>query len=146
MREKKDLVCQILNKNRYLIVIDNLETIKEYRNLVNNLDGMFDNSKAILTTRKKVAEFRDVYSVSLGGMELTESIEFLRSEAAERGEAGRVILEANESLLERIYLTTGGLPLAMRLVLGQTTRSSPNTLLKHLEAVNYQKVQNPGIE
>ena len=143
MREKKDLVRQILNDNCYLIVIDNLETIKGYRNLVNNLDGMFDKSKAILTTRKKVAEFRDIYSVSLGGMELAESIEFLRSEAAQRGEAGRVILEANESLLERIYLTTGGLPLAMRLVLGQTTRSSPNTVLKHLEAVNYQKVQNP---
>ena len=96
-----------------------------------------------ISARKKVAEFRDVYPVSLGGMELAESIEFLRSEAAERGEAGRIIREANESLLERIYLTTGGLPLAMRLVLGQTTRSSPKTVLKHLEAVNYQKIQNP---
>jgi NB-ARC domain len=143
MREKKDLVRRILNAERYLIVIDNLETIKEYRDLVNNLDGMFDNSKAILTTRKKVAEFRDVYSVSLGGMEFAESIEFLKSEATERGEAGRVILEANESMLERIYITTGGLPLAMRLVVGQTTRSSPNTVLKHLETVNYQKIQNP---
>jgi nucleoside phosphorylase len=144
VREKKDLVRHILNAERYLIVIDNLETIKGYRDLVHNLDGMFDNSKAILTTRKKVAEFRDVYPVSLGGMELAESIEFLKSEAVERGEAGRVILEASESLLERIYITTGGLPLAMRLVLGQTTRSSPKTVLKHLEAVNYQKIQNPG--
>jgi len=143
MREKKDLVRHILNAERYLVVIDNLETIKGYRDLVNNLDGMFGNSKAILTTRKKIAEFRDVYPVSLGGMELAESIEFLKSEATERGEAGRVILEANESLLERIYITTGGLPLAMRLVLGQTTRSSPNTVLKHLEAVNYQKIQDP---
>jgi len=143
MREKKELVHHILNTERYLIVIDNLETIKGYRDLVNNLDGMFGNSKAILTTRKKVTEFRDVYSVSLGGMDLAESIEFLKSEASERGEAGQAILGANESLLERIYETTGGLPLAMRLVLGQTTRSSPNTVLKHLEAVNYQKIQNP---
>ncbi len=142
-REKKDLVRRILNTERYLIVIDNLETIKGYRDLINNLDGMFDRSKAILTTRKRIAEFRDVYSVSLGGMSYAESIEFLRSEAAERGETGHIILSASESFLEKIHLATGGLPLAMRLVLGQTTRSSLTTVLRRLETVNYQKIQNP---
>ncbi|HEU5378992.1 MAG TPA: NB-ARC domain-containing protein [Ktedonobacteraceae bacterium] len=142
-KEKKNLVHRILNAERYLIVIDNLETIKEYRYLINSLDGMFGYSKAILTTRKRIAEFRDVYSLSLGGMSYAESIEFLRSEAAEKGEAGRVILSASEPLLEKIFIATGGLPLAMRLVLGQTMRSSLTTVLQRLETVNYQKIQNP---
>jgi hypothetical protein len=143
IKEKRELVRHILGSERYLVVVDNLETIEGYRDLVNNLDGLFARSKAVLTTRKKVAEFRHIYSVSLGGMERDESIEFLMSVAEERGEAGDVIRLADEATLERIHTATGGLPLAMELVVGQATRSSLEAVLERLQTVNFQAIERP---
>jgi hypothetical protein len=143
IEEKRKLVRYILGNERYLVVVDNLETLGGYRDLVNNLGGMFTRSKAILTTRKKVAEFRHIYSVSLGGMERDESIEFIRSVAGERGEAGDVIRLADEATLERIHAATGGLPLAMELVVGQATRSSLEAVLERLQTVNFQAIERP---
>ncbi|NER46492.1 MAG: phosphorylase [Symploca sp. SIO1A3] len=143
--DKRKLVSRILNDSaeRYLVVIDNLETVKGYRNLINNLSGMFTRSKAILTTRKKIAEFRHIYSISLRGLDSKESIKFLRSVASERGEAGEIIRLAKEQQLKKVYEATGGLPLAMELVVGQATCSSLDKVLKRLQSVNFQLVKNP---
>jgi nucleoside phosphorylase/AAA+ ATPase superfamily predicted ATPase len=143
--DKRKLVSRILNESseRYLVVVDNLETVKGYRDLVNNLNGMFTRSKAILTTRKKITEFRHVYSLSLRGMERNESVEFLRSLASEKGESGDIILFAEEQKLIKVHEATGGLPLAMELVVGQATRSSLDRVLNLLQSVNFQAVENP---
>jgi hypothetical protein len=142
--KKRELVQDILNSERYLVVIDNLETVKGYRNLLNNLSGMFTRSKAILTTRKKVNDVFYVYSFSLRGLEQPESIEFLKSFASSRGETGDIIRLADEEKLIRIHQYTGGLPLAMQLVVGQATRSSKlEIILERLNNVNFHQVEKP---
>jgi hypothetical protein len=140
---KRDLIKGILNEERYLVVIDNLETIQGYRELIGWLEGLFDNSKALLTTRQKVSEFSFVRSLSLGGLEPGESVQFLRSWAKERGEAAEIIANANDKDLLRIHSAVGGLPLALELVAGQMTRASLPTVLIRLHEVNYQKLADP---
>lgn len=142
IEQKRRLVQNILSEERYLIVVDNLETFQGYHDLVNNLEGLFTRSKVILTTRRQVAGFRHIQSFSLGGMEPKESFEFLRVYATERPGAAEIICSTDESILEEIHQRTGGLPLSMELIVGQLTRFSLSAVLKKLQAVNYKYIEN----
>lgn len=140
--KKIKLVQEILHSERYLVVIDNLETVKDYQSLVENLRKykLFGNSRCILTSRQRVEVPDSVYSVNLGGMELDESIEFLRTIAKDKGYQGGQIINASDHTLEQIYRATGGLPLAMKLMVGKANNSSINTIIKNLQQVNYRQV------
>lgn len=141
---KRKIVQDILNSDRYIVVIDNLETVEGYEKLLNDIRGMFTRSKAILTTRKKIDNFFHVCSFSLRGLEQPESIEFLKSFASSRGESADIIRFADEEQLIQIHKNTGGLPLAMQLVVGQATRSSKlGIIIEKLNKVNFHQLEKP---
>jgi len=129
---KEMALKHILTSKRILIVIDNLETIKEYEFLVDCLRVFLNPSKILFTSRYKLKNVY-VYPISLTGLSEDDSLTFLRYESRERNIHAAV--NADTSSLKKICQNTGGLPLAMKLVVGQLTRLSLKDVLDSLEKV-----------
>ena len=146
IQEKRKLFCEIINQEDYLVVIDNLETMEESEKLVNDLDGLFDsnsNTKVIITTRKQVREFSHVRSFRLKGLELDESLEFLRVYAAEKPRANEIITSVDEDKLVTIHERTDGHPLAMEFIVGQLEGGfSTDRILGKLEQINFKNYES----
>ncbi|MEZ4706769.1 MAG: NB-ARC domain-containing protein [Caldilineaceae bacterium] len=131
MAAKEQRIQQVL-QTPTLIVLDNLETAQTPQDeLVYQLRPYLGPSKALLTSRKRFT--RDVYAIHLGGLDIDESRNFMRHEAENR-RATRVQV-ASENELNDIARSTGGSPLAMKLVVGQLYHSPLPLVLRHLEQV-----------
>jgi len=146
IQDKRKLFREVINEENYLVVIDNLETMQESEMLVNDLDGLFDsnsNTKAIITTRKQVREFSHVKPFQLKGLELDESLEFLRVYAAEKPRANEIIASVDEDKLVTIYERTEGHPLAMELIVGKLEGGfSIDRILIELKKVNFKNCES----
>jgi hypothetical protein len=100
-----------------LIVIDNLETIADYRALLPTLREWQSPSKFLLTSRRRLLDQPGVYSISL--KELTEEAAFrLVRQVAEHAGFSE-LAGADEETLRKIYQAVGGNPLALKLLVGQ---------------------------
>ena len=114
--EKRAALAHLLRQRSYLVLVDNLEAAGSASALVANLRNFLDGSRAIVTSRQKVLhDF--VRAVSLQGLELSDSLFFLRTDAQQRGV--QQVLEASEEKLTGIHRATGGAPLALKLVVAQ---------------------------
>jgi hypothetical protein len=146
IQEKRQLFREIINEENYLVVIDNLETMEESENLVNDLDGLFEgdsNTKVIITTRKQIGEFSHVRPFALKGLELDESLEFLRVYASERPRANEIITSVDQDKLVTIYERTEGHPLAIELIVGKLEGGfSIDRILVELEKVNFKNCES----
>jgi hypothetical protein len=146
IQEKRQLFREIINEENYLVVIDNLETMEESENLVNDLDGLFEgdsNTKVIITTRKQIGEFSHVRPFALKGLELDESLDFLRVYASERPRANEIITSVDQDKLVTIYERTEGHPLAIELIVGKLEGGfSIDRILVELEKVNFKNCES----
>ena len=114
--EKYAAMTHLLRQHRYLIFVDNLETAENANGLVANLQGFLSGSRAIVTSRKKI-HHDPVHPFSLQGLEVEDSLFFMRADAELR--EVRQILEAPKERLIEIHEITGGAPLAIKLVVAQ---------------------------
>jgi len=127
--EKRAALAHLLQRHRYLLLVDNLETIENAHALVAQLRGYLTNGRAIVTSREQVRhDF--VRSVSLQGLEREDSLFFLRSDAEQRGV--QQILQAPEERLIEIHTITGGAPLALKLVVAQARFLDLEAVLRRL--------------
>jgi len=127
--EKQTALAHILRQHRYLVLVDNLETVENANALIARLRGFLDGSRAIVTSRKKVRhDF--VRSLSLQGLDMEDSLFFLRTDAERRGV--QQILEAPEEKLIEIHDITGGAPLALKLVVAQAGFLDLDLVLRQL--------------
>lgn len=113
-----------------LVIVDNLETVDDYRTLVIQLRELMNPSKFLVTTRYSLRGESGVYVVSLQGLSFEDTIHLVRYEAETQG-----LLElaaAPEDVLEPIYQLTRGNPLATKLVVGQVHTFALSTVLKRL--------------
>jgi len=127
--EKRATLAHLLRQHRYLVLVDNLETVENANTLVAHLRGFLDGSRAIVTSRKKV-HHDFVRPISLEGLELEDSLFFLRTDAEQRGV--QQILETPEEKLIEIHRVTGGAPLAMKLVVAQARFLDLDAILEQL--------------
>jgi len=107
----------LLQEAPYLIIVDNLETADNAQFVVDRLRTFLGQSRALLTSREKVDLPATTLAASLQGLEPDESLRFLREEARARHVAE--LLNAPDDALIRIHESTGGSPLAMKLVVGR---------------------------
>jgi hypothetical protein len=145
VQEKRNFVSKLLQDNRYLVIIDNLETVEGYRQLVQNFSGLFYRSRAILTTRRVIGEFNHVQSFRLEGLEQNDSLIFLQkySSFKIRPRAHEQISLLGEEKLIEIHRFTGGLPLAIELIVGKLESGYTwSTVRDGLGSVNYKIIQN----
>ncbi|MCI0398860.1 MAG: NB-ARC domain-containing protein [Chloroflexi bacterium] len=110
-------VKQYLRENACLVVIDNLETAADYHSLLPELRQWQDPSKFLLTSRRRLLDEPDVYSLSLRELSPAAAFELIRLEAKRAG--FRELEMAGDADLQQIYDTVGGNPLALKLTIGQ---------------------------
>lgn len=121
-----------LSERRILIVLDNLETAKSPQDeMASELQALLGASRAILVSRHRFTG--DFALIHLQGLTEIDGLDFLYRQA----EFKRVdrIASADHEDLQRIAQTTGGSPLAMKLVLGQLSHLPLGTVLDHLRNV-----------
>lgn len=143
LHEKRNFVRKILDEQQYLVVIDNLETVEGYIELVQNLEGLFNKSRAILTSRQVVSGSRHVSSCRIGGLSQPDSLVFLNYFASDLDRAREVLNSVDKEKLIEIHKLTGGLPLAMELVVGKIERGyTIDSVFAGLKSSNYQVINN----
>jgi NB-ARC domain len=133
--EKEARIRALLHARRVLLILDNLETAGEPQNQIAlRLEPLVNRSKskALLTSRRRFEG--EVYSVHLEGLEKYDALRFVYQEARERNIAR--VLEAKSEGLEPIAISTGGSPLALKLVVGQLNYLSVEVVLNQLREVH----------
>ncbi len=117
LKEKMAFVAEKVEKNRYLVVVDNLETFDEAQELVNQLSLILKHSRsqALISSRRVVGG--DLWVQNLHGLDEENASVFIRREGMEKNIPE--VLIASPKDLRIIYEITGGNPLAMKLVVGQ---------------------------
>jgi len=130
--EKEARVLALLRTQRVLVVLDNLETAKEPQNeIARRLRPLLDPSKALLNSRHRFKG--DLYAIHLTGLDGGSALRFIRQEAEEKN-IGRVVT-AETGDLKQIARSTGGSPLALKLVVGQLVHLPLETVLAQLREV-----------
>ncbi len=114
---KLKAVKEILSTFPCLLIIDNLETVADEAVERFVVDQLPPPSKAIVTSRQRTAR-KGGLTILLKGMETEKAIQMLQEAAQHQGSS--VIKSAPRSKLKEIVELTGGIPLALKLVVGQT--------------------------
>lgn len=106
-----------------LLVLDNLETLEAAQDVAEALYKLVSParssqpSKVFITSRERLADIPHIYDVFIPGLSEPAALELLALEAHTRG--AESLLTADERLLQRIYTVTGGMPLALKLIVSQ---------------------------
>lgn len=131
-RHNRDAQLRHLLKSRpHLLVVDNLEMLRDEVLLVESLPSLLHPSRAILTGRSKLEKLDHVHTAVIGGLEEPYSIELIRQEANDRGVSA--LANAEYQILHRIHNETGGMPLAIKLVVSEVlTGLAIETVLERL--------------
>jgi NB-ARC domain/Effector-associated domain 10 len=137
--EKEARVKALLQSQRVLIVLDNLETARESQHeIASRLQSLLKPSKALLTSRIRFKG--DVYTIHLDGLKEDGALHFIRQEAVEKRNARINTAEPVE--LKQITLSTGGSPLALKLVVGQVEHLPLKAVLNQLQQVHLPEHAN----
>lgn len=115
--ERQRLIQRHMREYACLIVIDNLETVADYRALLPELRRWQDPTKFLLTSRVRLIDQPDLFVLSLQELPATAAFALIRQEAKRTGFAELEGAEDND--LQPIYDAVGGSPLALKLIVGQ---------------------------
>jgi hypothetical protein len=126
-------VKDLLNKERVLIVLDNLENIPDSETLIAKVCEILGQGKLLITSRHHVK--LEVYNIDLSGLKEDAGVTLLRDESQERGI--EIVADADRSILVEIHHVVGGAPLAMKLVIGQMSRQPMAVVLETLQKVKF---------
>lgn len=109
---KERMVIELLRNNNCLIIVDNLETIND-DNIKKFLIGInFPiESKVLITSRKRLGQVEHV--IMLEKFTIKETEKFILSQLKSRSFKG----ECSENLIKDIYSKTGGIPLAIKVII-----------------------------
>jgi hypothetical protein len=114
---KLNLIQQHVKAQPYLLILDNLETLKDNEKVINLFANLLNPSRAVLTSRQIIDNSSRSYNIKLKGLEEAKSIEFTRLEANERGVSS--LAQGSDTLLKTLHRETGGMPLAIKLVISE---------------------------
>ena len=113
----------ILKTHPHLVVVDNLESESDTSFLYEHLFGLAEPSKFVLTTRAGIAGTAGVHNHPVPELEFEPAAELVREHSREIGMGAAAITEEGD--LRSIYATTGGNPLALKLVVGMAAGGLP---------------------
>ncbi len=132
---KESVLYEIFHHTPHLIIVDNLETMEDYRALAPRLRPMAEESRFLFTTRHAMSEFSFVRSFHIPPLPEKASIELLRYELERHGNRDRTPSLAS---LRQVYQIVGGLPLALKLVAGQLHHLPAEVVLANLRSAQGQ--------
>jgi hypothetical protein len=111
-----------LRQGSYLIVLDNLESFAAAQEIAHQLHALVSSpanphpSKILITSRERLLHDPLVYDYFIQGLSEPATIDLLQAEAKSRGAD---LLAQTHQYDQRIYKTTGGMPLAIILIVTQ---------------------------
>lgn len=123
-------VTDRLKSSPHLVVIDNLESLRDLELLLPALRQLVNPSKILMTTRDSLFTEPDLYHAIMAELDEPDALALVRQEAQMRNIAE--VAAASDAELHPIYETVGGNPLALRLVTGQLRIHSLDALLSDL--------------
>jgi tetratricopeptide (TPR) repeat protein len=126
--EQVDLICRVLEKYRTLLILDNLETVQNLKKIESFLQDLPGTVRSILTTRNSFIGD----PIPLTVLSEEEGLNLVQHQAKHIG----VKLSAENC--KDLYDLTGGLPLAIHLVIGQLYRG------RSIERVQKQLLEPTG--
>ncbi|MBI1299009.1 hypothetical protein GC175_29110 [bacterium] len=131
--EKEERTRTLLQRQRLLIVLDNLETAADPQaEIIQRLHRLLGPSKALVTSRRRFEN--EVYPIRLRGLTVDGAQRFLEVEAEQR--RMDQLLNATQDELQQITEKTGGSPLALKLVVGQLAVLPLPVVLEQLRLPN----------
>jgi hypothetical protein len=139
LREQQRLVWEALKTRQSLVVIDNLESIRGLDTLLDLLRDLSMPSKFLLTTRHSLYQTPGVFGGRLPELQRADAIALLRWEGETRNLPH--IAAAGDDELAAIYAVTGGNPLALRLVAGQTHVHALEDVLANLRTASGKQAE-----
>jgi hypothetical protein len=128
--QKQEAIKRLLANRRVLIVLDNLETVKESEKIVTDVFSILGQGKLLLTSRHHIRH-EQMFTLDLGGFSVEDGVAFLREDGKVRGI--ETVKQAERPVLAEIHQVTGGSPLAMKLVVGQVSRLPLDVVLDTLK-------------
>ena len=133
-------MTKLLKEKAHLIVIDNLETAIDVLVLLPFLRELTNPSKFLLTSRHSLQAHSDIFCFSLQELNEADTIRLIRYEAKVRGISN--LATAPEDQLQSIYAITGGNPLALKLMIGQTAILSLPQVLENLKKAQGKNIHD----
>ena len=106
---------KLVEQNRLLIVIDNLETVSDVENLVPELLKLTGPTKLVITSRKSLSKYPQVRTFPVPELSFENSRLLVISEIQRRG----ISLPLADETIQALYKVTGGIPLALKLATAQ---------------------------
>ncbi len=129
---KEKRIRSLLHAQRVLVILDNLETASDPQDeIARRLLPMLNPGKALLTSRHRFQG--ETYGIHLVGLAQEDSQRFIRQEANRKGI--QQIATANSDELRIIAETTGGSPLALKLIVGQVAYLPLTVVLNQLREI-----------
>lgn len=122
-----------------LVILDNLETVADCYALVSQLTALVNPSKVLITTRHSLRDVSGVSPLPLKQLSRNDTFALIRHEAQTRGLPELSNASAKE--LTPLYRTTGGNPLATKLIVGQIHTLSLPMALSRFSAVKDKSVE-----
>lgn len=121
-----------LKATPHLIVIDNLETVADLEALLPTLQRLANPTKFLLTSRTSIYSETATYPFTLPELGEADALALVRHEASLRNQYD--LATAADDVLQAIYATVGGNPLALRLIVGQTRIHALALILADIKA------------
>jgi hypothetical protein len=115
--QRQRMLYKFMKDRRCLIIVDNLETVADYRSLIPEIQKWQNPTKFLLTSRIRLISEPGIFSYSHKELDKSASLQLIRQEA-KRGGFTDLASATIENLL-RIYEVVGGNPLALKLIIGQ---------------------------
>ncbi|MEM7129666.1 MAG: NB-ARC domain-containing protein [Chloroflexota bacterium] len=129
-----------LTRERYLIVIDNLETVEDLNELLPHLEKLTAPSRFVLTSRERTAAMQPIYRFIVPELGEVDALQLIRQEA-EQSNVPR-IAQLDDADLASIYQCVGGHPLALRLVVGLAHANAVDAILSDLTEAQGEPTEN----
>ena len=128
-----------LKTTPHLIVIDNLETLADVESLLPTLQDLANPTKFVLTSRTNFYTEPTIYHFPVPELGECDALQLIRQEA--KWSNLPVLAASSDEVLQPIYETVGGNPLALRLVVGQTHVHTLESILYDLRMARGQPVE-----
>jgi len=118
LEEKHMEVSTLLRKYRVLIILDNFETMRGDKNLIEWLESIPGQSKVLLTSR--TIDIRGAWVITIKGLSDQDAIQHIRNYAT--GKNLLAIANAQQDILMPLVEVTGAHPLAIGMALDHIAR------------------------
>lgn len=128
-----------LQQTPHLIIFDNLETLEQGEALLTLIRRFEPYTKFLLTSRHSLATHPGVYQFRVPQIGDAATLALLRYEARKRNV--QALTQASDRELMTIYEMVGGNPLALRLVVGQSSIHALHTVLEDIMLARGKSVQ-----